>query len=472
MKRDQAVAVIGGGVIGITTAVLLQANGFRTVVYTRERPSHEPDIVRDPAFSTLHAAASVLPHSVESPHVNRWTSISQQFFSALSFRAACGVRPQAHYEMFESSAVEPPSYAAAVSDFEMIGGPGESPDLLGKDVPRRPGAKELQGWRFSAFFCEVPEYIRYLYDLYEELGGRVFVKEQTAASLGAYLDEPHKFFVNAAGSASQQLLADSSRDPEFERRFQVLDEAHTLPGIEPLADKYGAKLVRGHYIRADIKELLRNVNGAFYSYNYKPGSDIYRNGDGSPADVYCYPRSDAWILGGSRQLGERDEAGRWHWATGDDSTVCLERDEDDESVDVPRPILELNAQLLVGITDGRLDLMQEYRQNPRMFSPGVGYRFLRDGPDNVRLATSAVCDNNKNGDLRERYILHNYGHGGSGFTLSWGCALEVLKQIDTICEADSRQPLSRDRRKFVVGHAATRMMLVDLTARLLQDNEL
>lgn len=45
---------------------------------------------------------------------------------------------------------------------------------------------------------------------------------------------------------------------------------------------------------------------------------------------------------------------------------------------------------------------------------------LRPGRDNVRLESE---------QLENCHIIHNYGHGGAGFTLSWGCAEEVRKIV-------------------------------------------
>ena len=54
---------------------------------------------------------------------------------------------------------------------------------------------------------------------------------------------------------------------------------------------------------------------------------------------------------------------------------------------------------------------------PRVLAERVGLRpFRKSG---VRI---------EQGQLRDgRRVIHNYGHGGAGFTLSWGCAREVLE---------------------------------------------
>ncbi len=54
----------------------------------------------------------------------------------------------------------------------------------------------------------------------------------------------------------------------------------------------------------------------------------------------------------------------------------------------------------------------------------VGLRPVR--PRNVRLETEAgTC------------IVHNYGHGGSGVTLSWGCGFEVIEHVKNLTGAAS-----------------------------------
>jgi D-amino-acid oxidase len=54
--------------------------------------------------------------------------------------------------------------------------------------------------------------------------------------------------------------------------------------------------------------------------------------------------------------------------------------------------------------------------NPQILAERVGLRpFRKSG---VRLERDCLRDG--------RTIIHNYGHGGAGFTLSWGCAREVV----------------------------------------------
>ena len=57
----------------------------------------------------------------------------------------------------------------------------------------------------------------------------------------------------------------------------------------------------------------------------------------------------------------------------------------------------------------------------------VGLRPVR--PRNVRLETEAGTR-----------IVHNYGHGGSGVTLSWGCALEVVERVENLTTGNTVTP--------------------------------
>ena len=67
---------------------------------------------------------------------------------------------------------------------------------------------------------------------------------------------------------------------------------------------------------------------------------------------------------------------------------------------------------------------------PAEYAVDVGFRPLRPA---VRLERE-----------RGTNIIHNYGHGGAGFTVSWGCARDVLRIARAI--ARSCRTYSSDRR--------------------------
>ncbi len=122
-----------------------------------------------------------------------------------------------------------------------------------------------------------------------------------------------------------------------------------------------------------------------------PGLTDGRLDETAPVDIgYVFPRIDEVILGGTRQIR-------------------------DERVD---PDAATTARILADAV----------RLEPRL--AGAEVRTvqvgLRPGRPSVRVATERINDG---------WVVHNYGHGGSGYTLSWGCAAEVLRLVDGVSGA-------------------------------------
>lgn len=69
------------------------------------------------------------------------------------------------------------------------------------------------------------------------------------------------------------------------------------------------------------------------------------------------------------------------------------------------------------IMDGCQQLIPGMKHAP-LLKRWVG---LRPGRSSIRLETELQANG--------RGIVHNYGHGGSGVTLCWGCATSVVGQV-------------------------------------------
>lgn len=106
--------------------------------------------------------------------------------------------------------------------------------------------------------------------------------------------------------------------------------------------------------------------------------------DGPPL-MYAIPRSKDCVFGGTNEVSE-------------DDTV--------DPAATARIVHECSQVLEIG--------------KPEVLSARVGLRPFRSS--GVRLESARLRDG--------RVLIHNYGHGGSGFTLSWGCAMAVAEMTE------------------------------------------
>lgn len=380
MKEN--ITIIGGGVSGVTTALTLQLLGYETEIYTAKAADQITDKNAHPEFTSLFPSASVIPHSVYSDQLQNLFELSQTIFYELRKRTFPGLTIRKHFEIFESDPGQP-DYCSWMPDFRPI--EAADPD----EVPHRSDSQNLYGWSFDCIFADWPLYFPALIDLYRQSGGKIIQQKLTSDDI---TDLPGQTVINCSGAGSPFLF-----DDPVEKQL----------------------VLRGHLLHKPEAPLITDSGGETVSYNYTPQASVYADASGKACDVYCYPRKDGWVLGGSRQAGRLTDTGEW-----DGDTIKTSSYEID-GIRFPSQIIDLNSEILETTYGLSLDYAED-------LSPSVGYRYIRSRDNGLRLDRETIAG---------KTIYHNYGHGGAGVTLSWGCALAIASHITSQEVASLEAPL-------------------------------
>ncbi|MEU3978933.1 FAD-dependent oxidoreductase [Streptomyces sp. NPDC026672] len=293
--------VVGGGVIGLTTALVLAEGGRRVRVWTRE-----------PAGRTTSAVAGALwwPYRIRPEElVGEWALVSLAVYEGLARRPdETGVR------MVEG----------VHAGVRMAG--------LGPWAARVPGLCEAEagtGLAARLPLIDMPVHLAWLGGRVRAAGGRVEQREVT--DLAAV---PTAVVVNCSGLGARRLVPD--------------------PAVRP---------VRGQLVVVENPGITTWLTSA---------------DERSDESTYFFPQPGGLILGGT---AEEDD-----WS--------LEPD--------PRVAEEIVA---------RCAAVRPEIAGARVLEHRVGLRPVRDA---VRLERQSLPDG--------RTLVHNYGHGGAGVTVAWGCA--------------------------------------------------
>jgi hypothetical protein len=165
------------------------------------------------------------------------------------------------------------------------------------------------------------------------------------------------------------------------------------------------------------------------SYNYEAGADLYASVNGLKQDVYAYPRRGQLVLGGSRIPGSYEQGNFY----GQELPFEMVKTAGKE---VPAPLLELNSQIIQEFFGVNLD---DYSDKIGR----IAYRYTRDKVEGLRIEAE---------EMHEKLVLHNYGNGGAGVTISWGAAIKVYNLYSQRMGREGIEPEDLIRK---LGHEPT-----------------
>lgn len=310
MKKN--ISIAGCGVIGLTTAIRLQEEGYEVRIITRDLPQHT---------TSNKAAAFWFPYHVrDSERILDWSMYSYHKFESLAAKDNCGVHMIPVIKLGNE-----------VNEIEQ-----RIKDTLPAERFRPLHTEELRGgfdsgWCIQVPLIETPVYLPYLLNTFIEAGGKII--QRSIQSLDELLQE-ETLLINCTGLGSRELAQDDQVIP-----------------------------IRGQIALLKTENRHRIVL-----------EDL--------APTYIVYRSDGCICGGTYEVN------------------CADVQPEEKTL---QQILE------------RCIHLEPELQSATIIDSWTGLRPFR-ADIRVEIQTG-------------KPLIHNYGHGGSGFTVSWGCAEEVVKLL-------------------------------------------
>jgi D-amino-acid oxidase len=323
ISMKHRVAIVGGGVSGLTCGVVFAERGYRAVIFAKEIGQQ----------TTSGAAAALwFPYDVEPANkVISWALESYRALIDVARSPESGVSMIELRQFSRGEEIQIPDWAIP------LGGRPLPSSVMSSGVETPLDERSIEfasGFALNVPLMDTTIYLDYLANRFLKADGQI--TENVHFEKLEDVDLRFDVVINCAGIGARELICDADLEPH---RGQVA----IMPTIKDLP----------YAVVCDDAPLM-----------------------------YAIPRGNDCVFGGTNELS-------------DNLAV--------DSATTARIVAECSRVLKI--------------EKPNVLAGRVGLRpFRKSG---VRVERAHLRDG--------RTMIHNYGHGGSGFTLSWGCANAVFQ---------------------------------------------
>lgn len=362
--KKMRATIIGAGVNALTSAILLQQNGFQVSVVAKGFLGQTTTTVAGALWEMPPAVCGLyepVPAAVAKREI-QWAVSSYQRFKELyskDRRSGVFMRPVVFY--LKHNLIDDDLEGLKFLELsECVDGLIHEPDL----VQEQQNSDYVDAYRYVSPQIDTDVYLAYLYEVYLNGGGDLCC--QSISDLGEEIDniqDQYKadLIVNCSGLGACQLVPDGQVVPVRGAWFSVRNDGTQFP----------------------------KVDTAFCASQESWSSD--------GVFMFVLPRGETQlVMGGIAQPNQ--------WDT-----------------ELSRNSPEIHKMLELCFTS--FPFLREADFENASFR--VGLRPFRAGGVRLDLDTTTY----------PIPVISNYGHGGAGVFLSWGCALDVLKLANEVKES-------------------------------------